>query len=372
MKKIVFITGTRADFGYIKSLIEACVDSNLYKVFIFATGTHLISKHGYTINHIYEDGYQNVFAYINYKNGDSMDDIISNTIKGFSDYIKEIKPDLVCIMGDRIEMLAASVVGALNNILTIHLQAGDVSGSIDDSIRHSISKLCHAHFCANEIAKKRLLSMGENEDNIFVIGSPSIDNIQNIIEMDLYGVMKKNYKIKFNDYGILIFHPVTTEINNIKRQIKNIVDVIKESNLDYIVINPNNDNGNEIILNEYKKLGNCNNVKIFPTIKYEYFITLLSKAKFVMGNSSSAIIEAPYFSIPVIDIGTRQKGRKLTNNIFNSGYGKVSIKKAIGKALEYDDKIEGEYGAGNSSELFLDILNSEKFWKIKKQKEYNI
>ena len=371
MKKIVFITGARADFGHIKSLIDICIKSNLYEVFIFATGMHLSSKHGYTINDIYEDGYKNVHAYLSYKNNKTMDETFANVIYGFSKYIKKIKPDLICIMGDRAEMLAGSIVGALNNILTIHLQAGDVSGTIDDSMRHAISKMCHAHFCANKIAKKRLLRMGENGDNIFVIGSSSIDNILNI-DLDLYEAIKKICKIDFDEYGILIFHPVTTEIDYIKNQIKNLVDMVIESKLNYIIINSNNDTGCNFIFNEYKRLEKNSRIKIFSSIKYKYFLILLSKTKFMIGNSSSAIIEAPYFSIPVINIGNRQNKRDLTNNIFNCGYEKKDIKKAMKRALKYKSKTEGAYGKGNSAELFLEILNSDNFWKIKKQKEYNI
>ena len=371
MKKIVFITGTRADFGHIKSLINACEKSNLYEVFIFATGMHLSSKHGYTINDIYESKYKNVHAYLSYKNNDTMDVTLANTIQGFSKYIKGIEPDLICLMGDRVEMLAGAIVGSLNNILTIHLQAGDTSGTIDDSMRHAISKMSHAHFCANKIARQRLLRMGENEDNIFIIGSPSVDNLLNI-DLELYDAVKKIYKIEFDKYGILIFHPFTTEIGDIKKQIKNLVDAVIDSNLNYIVVNPNNDNGNNFIFDEYKRLEHNDKFRIFSSIKYEYFIMLLSNAKFMIGNSSSAIIEAPYFSIPVVNIGTRQKGRDLTNNIFNCGYDKKDIEKNIEIVLKYDDKIAGAYGKGNSAELFLEILNSDNFWKIKKQKEYNL
>ncbi len=371
MKKIVFITGTRADFGHIKSLIDKCVKSKLYEVFIFATGMHLSSKHGYTINNIYENKYKNVHAYLSYKDNATMDITLANTIHGFSQYVKEIEPDLICLMGDRIEMLAGAIVGSLNNVLTIHLQAGDTSGTIDDSMRHAISKMSHAHFCANETAKQRLLKMGENEDNIFVIGSPSIDNLLNI-DLDLYDAVKKIHKIEFDKYGILIFHPVTTEIKNIKKQIKNIVDVMIKSELNYIVINPNNDNGNDFIFDEYKRLENNKKIRIFSSIKYEYFITLLSNAKFMIGNSSSAIIEAPYFSVPVINIGTRQRGRDLTSNIFNCGYDKEDIKENIEIALKYDDKIEGAYGKGDSAELFLEILNSNNFWEIKIQKDFKL
>ena len=371
MKKIVFITGTRADFGHIKSLIDICVKSNLYEVSIFATSMHLSSKHGYTINDIYEDDYKNVHAYLSYKDNETMDETLANIIYGFSKYIKEIKPDLICVMGDRVEMMAGAIVGTLNNILTIHLQAGDISGTIDNSIRHAISKMCHAHFCANKIARERLLKMGENENNIFVIGSSSVDNIFNI-NLDLYDAIKKIYNINFNEYGILIFHPVTTEVNDIENQIRNLVDSIIESELNYIVINPNNDMGCDFIFNEYKRLEGNNRIKIFSSIKYKYFLSLLSNAKFMIGNSSSAIIEAPYFSIPVINIGNRQNERDLTNNIFNCGYEKEDIKKTVEKALKYDDKIEGAYGKGNSAELFLEILSSDAFREIKKQKKFNI
>jgi len=369
-KKIVFLTGTRADFGYIKSLIDVCIESNLYEVFIFVTGTHLEKKHGYTIDEINNYGYKDVYSYSNREDGDLMDIMLAKAMQGFSAFVKDIRPDLVVVMGDRIEMLAATLVGCLNNILTVHVQAGDVSGTIDDSMRHAISKMAHVHLCANDIAMNRLIRMGENKDNIFIIGSPSVDNI-------LYGDLpsieevRKMYKITFEEYAILAFHPVTTEFNDTKRQIKNLVDTVIDSGLNYVVIHPNNDMGYEFIFEEYKRFDNHDKVQIFSSIKYECFLRLMSFSDFMIGNSSSAIIEAPYFSIPVVNIGTRQQGRGLTDNIFNCSYDKKDIMNNIKKALDYSGETTGAYGSGKSSELFIDILNSNKLWRISKQKKFN-
>ena len=179
MKKIMFLTGTRADFGHQKPLIDKCIKEG-YDVSIFITGMHLDSKYGMTITEIDSCGYNNYYVYCNHmgSNGKrlkTMDIMLSQTIDGFSFYVKDIKPDLIVIFADRFEALAGAIVGSLNNILTIHVQAGDSSGTIDDSMRHAISKLCHAHFCANEIARDKLLKIGEIINNIFIIGTPGLD-----------------------------------------------------------------------------------------------------------------------------------------------------------------------------------------------------
>ena len=178
MKSIIFVTGTRADYGKIKSLIKQLQDNKRFKVYVFITGMHNLKKFGSTWEVLKQDKIKNMFRFNNQKIGDSMDVILAKTIIGFGNFVKKIKPDLIVIHGDRVETLASAIVGSLNNFKTAHIEGGEVSGTIDEILRHSISKLSHIHFVTNRTARDRLTQMGEIKENIFIIGSPDIDIIR--------------------------------------------------------------------------------------------------------------------------------------------------------------------------------------------------
>jgi UDP-N-acetylglucosamine 2-epimerase (hydrolysing) len=370
MKKIVFLTGTRADFGKLKSLIEIISQSGIFDVHIFATGMHMNPRFGRTVDEIVKGGYKNIFKYYNHFDNDEMDIILSKTIEGFSHYVKDIMPDLIIIHGDRVEALAGAIVGSLNNFLTAHIEGGEVSGTIDGLLRHSISKLSHIHFASNSEAKKRLLQMGEEDNSIFVIGSPDID-IMLSNELPDLSLVKKHYEIPFDQYAILIFHPVTTEFDDIGCQARDLVDAVLESGLNYIVVNPNNDKGSDFISLEYRRLENHPNLRIFPSIRFERFLVLMKNATFVLGNSSSGIREAPYYGVPTVNIGSRQQNRSLNKDIINCGYRKKEILNAIIKAQSLKFKPVSHFGEGKSAELCLKILKDSKIWNISKQKCFN-
>ena len=371
-KKIVFLTGTRADFGKLKSLIKITQESEKYNVHIFATGMHMSSFYGSTIDEIYKSGFKNIYPFINYDKIDHMDRNLSKTIDGFSNYVAEKKPDLIVVHGDRVEALAGAIVGSLNNILVAHIEGGEISGTIDELIRHSVSKMSHIHLVANEEAKKRLVQLGEYENSIFVIGSPDLD-LMNPSQLPALDFVKEYYEIPFDKYAIAMFHPVTTEYDNINEQIKNFVNSLIESGLNYVVIYPNNDLGSNEILKEYKRLKNDNRFCIFPSLRFEYFLKLLEKSSFCIGNSSAGIREAPYYNIPTVDIGTRQKNRAEFDSVFHSNYKEEDILKTINKALKYKDtKINKKhyFGDGNSDKIFFELLMSGKIWDINHQKQF--
>lgn len=370
MKKIVFLTATRADFGKLKSLIEITEKSGLFEVHIFATGMHMDTKYGKTVDEISKYGFKNIFTLYNYYQHDPMETILSNTIIGFSHYVIDLKPDLVIIHGDRVEALAGAIVGSLNNILTAHIEGGELSGTIDDSIRHAVTKLCHIHFVANEQAKKRLMQMGEDEKSIFIIGSPDID-IMLSEKLPALEFVKNRYEINYDNYGILVFHPVTTEFDDILRQAKNLVDSVIESRLNYVVVYPNNDMGSDFILEEYKRFKDNTNFRVFSSIRFEYFLVLLKNADFIIGNSSAGVREAPYYGTPVINIGSRQHKRAISQNILNCGYNSNDITKAINQIKSIDGfKKEYDFGIGQSDKKFLDIINTDVIWEINKQKYF--
>lgn len=368
-KKISFLTGTRADFGKLKSLIEILSSNSLFDVHIFATGMHMDSKYGYTVNEIEKCGYDNIYKYINHNTGSLMDITLSKTIEGYANYIHLIHPDLIIVHGDRVEALAGATVGALNNILVAHIEGGELSGTVDELIRHAVSKLSHTHFVANEEAKKRLQQMGEKSENVFVIGSPDMDAMKSDSLPSLQQV-KKYYEIPFNSYGISMFHPVTTEFNDMDKYAEQYVKALEESGCNYIVIYPNNDNGSDFILAQIRKLEGKAKFRVFPSVRFEAFLSMMEHAKFIVGNSSAGIREAPFYGVPTVNVGTRQSGRTDNENIIHTGYSKDEILLGIKKALYINIEPVSLFGNGKSDVLFNEIISCDDFWITSQQKAF--
>lgn len=371
MKKIVFLTGTRADFGKLKSLIEITRASSNFEVYIFATGMHLCEKYGYTVDEITKCGYQNIFKFSNQADNEAMDHTLAKTITGFSDYLKKINPDLIVIHGDRVEALAGAIVGALNNILVAHIEGGEVSGTVDELIRHAVSKLSQTHFVANDLARTRLIQMGEEPQSVFVIGSPDVDAMLSN-KLPTIEEVKKHYDINFEKYAVLLFHPVTTELDQLKEDAKNLVDAVIESGDNFVVIYPNNDAGSAIILEQYERLKDNSRIRIFPSIRFEKFLVLLKKADYILGNSSAGIREAPYYGLPAINVGSRQNNRAVHKEmIVNSGHSKKNVLDAITAAKSLKRlPAPASFGFGNSYKLFFDTITKSAFWNVNKQKQF--
>lgn len=371
MRKILFLTGTRADFGKIKSLISILeADHQQFEVFVFVTGMHLQKEYGYTLIEIERCNFKNVFTFENHTHESTMDLTLAKTIEGLSGYCKEINPDMIIVHGDRVETLAGAIVGSLNNILVSHIEGGELSGTVDELIRHSVSKLSHIHFVANKDAEKRLIQMGEIESSIFPIGSPDIDIMfsKNLPDLDL---VREYYQIAFEDYAIVMFHPVTTELNDIEQYTFDFVEALLADTHNYVVIYPNNDMGSAVIINAYKRLANNKRFRVFPSLRFEYFLTLLKNAQFIIGNSSAGVREAPYYGIPVINIGTRQQNRVVAADIMNVDYNFEAITTALaGINTHLVGKNNPDFGSGNSAALFSECLRKSDIWEINHQKQF--
>ena len=330
---------------------------------------HTLSKYGSTYLEIQKENYKNIFVYMNQTHTTDSDIILANTVTGFSNFVKEVKPDLIVIHGDRLESLAGAIVGSFNNILVSHIEGGEVSGTMDEMIRHSVTKLSHIHFVSNDQAKNRLLHMGEENNSIFVIGSPDID-VMTSNTLPSINDVKKRYDIQFEKYCILIFHPVTTEFENLKFQIHETVSAVIESQQKFVVIYPNNDKGSEIILNEYKSLKFNSNFKIFPSLRFEYFLTLLKNSDLILGNSSVGIRESEVYGVPSINLGSRQQDRSMNKNITNIKTEKSLILESISNTLGKKFQPTFEFGKGDSSKKFYEIIADQKIWEIPLQKYF--
>lgn len=369
-KKILFISGTRADFGKLKPLMQAVSDHPDFEYQVFGTGMHMLSKYGNTINEIKRAGFDRVFMFINQIEGDSMELILANTITGLTKFLHENHVDLIVIHGDRVEALAGAIVGALRNILVAHVEGGEVSGTIDDLMRHATSKLSHIHFVANTTAEKRLQQLGESESSIFHIGSPDVD-IMLSDKLPSLDDAKKRYNVSFNSFSIAMLHPVTTEVDLQFKHASVFAEAMLESNQNYIVIYPNNDLGSHEIFSAYKLLNDNPRVRIFPSLRFEHFLTFLKHADFIIGNSSAGIHEAPIYGVPTINLGTRQLNRFQYESIFNAEFDKRAILENINRVLKTKRFTPCDhYGDGTSAQKFMSVLTSEAMWQISQQKKF--
>lgn len=369
MKKILFVTGTRADFGKIKSLMDKVESMENFELHVLVTGMHMMKLYGSTFIEVKKQKYVNSYLISNQHIDEPMCSILSNTISIISRLVNSVDPDMIVVHGDRIEALAGATVGALNHIRVCHIEGGELSGTIDDSIRHSITKLSHIHMVANREAKQRLIQMGENDKSVFIIGSPDLD-IMNSTDLPSLEAAKNHYAIEFENYSIVMFHPVTSEEKDIEQYTENLFKTLDNSDKNYVVIYPNNDPGSFKILNVIENYESHTNFRIFPSINFESFLVLLKNSEFIIGNSSAGIREAPFYGLPSINIGTRQNARSKGPSILDCGYLVEDIKQALSKIDQLEVEKSTWFGKGNSTELFESHIDSDRMWNIPVQKVF--
>ncbi|MSO93432.1 MAG: UDP-N-acetylglucosamine 2-epimerase (hydrolyzing) [Rhodospirillales bacterium] len=369
-RKILFVTGTRADFGKLKPLIRAIDGAADFDCAVFVTGMHTLDLYGHTQDEVYKAGFRDIHVHANQAGGEPMEIILANTVVGLSGYVEETRPDMIVVHGDRVEALAGTIVGALRNVLVGHIEGGEISGTVDELIRHAASKLSHLHFVANEEAAQRLRQLGEVPGSIFVIGSPDIDVM---VSADLAPLadVKAHYEIAFENYAIAIFHPVTTEAEDMAVHAEAFVDALIESGSNYLVVYPNNDYGCEAIFAALKRLEARPSFRIFRSLRFEYFLTLLKNAELIVGNSSAGIREAPFYGLPTVNVGTRQENRYHHPSIVNVGYRNAEIAAGIAAARAMGrTRSSRHFGNGDSHVRFLDILRRDATWRVSRQKQF--
>lgn len=370
-RKILFLTATRADFGKLKSLMRSASEAEEFEYAIFATGMHMLARYGSTIQEIYKSGFRHVHPYINQDGSVSSqpDLVLANTVAGLGLHIRESRPDLLVVHGDRIEALAGAIVGALNNVRVAHIEGGEVSGTVDELLRHAVTKLSHVHFVATEEARQRLQQMGEDANSIFVIGSPDTD-IMFSSSLPSLEEVKEHYAVPFERYGVVLYHPVTTETTTMRRRAHEVVSALVDSGLNFVVIHPNNDHGAEIILEEMEALKTLPRFRFIPSMRFEYFLILMKNASVIVGNSSAGIREAPSYAVPTINLGTRQHRRFSCASIVNVEENRDAILRALAN-LPSRLKPVHHFGKGNCSTAFLNVLRDCSIWQIPTQKQFN-
>tara|TARA_X000000950_G_scaffold171985_1_gene209508 strand:+ start:8360 stop:9493 length:1134 start_codon:yes stop_codon:yes gene_type:complete len=364
--KILFVTGSRGEWGYIKPIINLCVKESIdYN--ICATNMLLLPNYGKLIDEIKSQGYNvtdEIFMSVEGDNHFSMTKSLSIFLSSFVDIIKRIKPTWILLAGDRGEQLMAAIGGAYTYTPTAHIQAGERSGNIDGLARHAIGKFSHIHFASNIDAKKRLLALGEEKFRIFNVGAPQLDEIKQG-KISTKRQIEEQYNLSLKKKFILIlFHPVTEEFQKIQSQTNILIDAIKNCKENIFWVFPNNDAGANVIKNKLIS-ERKDNIYLFENLSRKDFLCLMKYCIFMIGNSSSGLLEAPSFNKPAINIGRRQDQRLRGQNVIDCKFNKEQIKKAMDKAQSKNfinkiRNIKNPYGSGNSSEKILKILKKIK------------
>lgn len=369
-RRILFLTGTRADFGKLKSLIRAVADTPDLDYEIFATGMHMLALYGSTIVEIRQSGFDRIYPFINQDSAvnSQMDLVLATTIQGVGHYLRESRPDLLVVHGDRVEALAGAIAGSLNNVLVAHFEGGELSGTIDELVRHAVTKLSHLHFVANQEAKQRLLQMGETEESVFVVGSPDVD-VMLSDRLPSIDEVRRRYEIPFDRYGIVLQHPVTTELEHTPKHARALVDALIDSDANYVVIYPNNDAGSDAILKEMERLRSHERFRMLPSMRFEYFLTLLRQASAIVGNSSAGIREAPVYGVPTVNVGSRQRNRFTAPSILDVAPERDAILHAL-RNLPAATVPNLHFGEGQSARLFVEALHQGRVWDIPRQKQF--
>ena len=369
MRKIAVVTGTRAEYGYLKPLMQEIKKDKSLKLVPIATGMHLLSKFGNSYK-IVESNFPETIKIKMPLKGDNLEDMaiyLSNGIEGFAKYFSENKTDIVVVLGDRSESLAVALVCMYLNIPIAHINGGDITGgTVDESIRHSITKIAHIHFTHNKENSERIEKMGEEKNRIHTVGALTLDTILKKPLQSKSEIFKK-YKLNPDKETYLVVqHPITTLPDYGLSQMKTLLNVLDKEKKQTVMLYPNCDAGGQKLIDLIKKYEGKSYMNVVKNMPHEDYLAVMKHSELMIGNSSSGIIEAPSFKIPVINIGNRQSGRARSINIIDVKSNENEITKKINYALENNDfqkklkSCKNEFGDGKAAERIVKILKNTK------------
>ncbi len=366
-RKITVITGTRAEYGLLYPVMRAIQDHPELDLSIIATGMHLSPEHGYTITEIENDGFKvdaAVDMLLSNDTGASMAKSLGIGIIGITQALEQINPDIVLLLGDRDEPFAGAIAASQMNIPVAHLHGGDSTsgGCIDESIRHSITKFAHIHFPATEESAERIKKLGEETWRIHTVGAPGLDTILNT-ELIPKEQLIKQYSLNTNEpLLITIQHPVTTQPENAASEMRTTLEALSELGMQTILVYPNSDAGGRSMIEVIKEYEHLPFLYTFKSLPHVEYLSLLNIADALVGNSSSGIIEASSFHLPVVNIGIRQEGRQRTDNVIDVAPSKEKIIEAINIDLHdetFKQKVNecvNPYGDGRAGLKIAEVL----------------
>lgn len=376
MKKVCVFVGSRANYSSIKSVMMAVKNHPELELQLIVGSSAVLDRFGKVENLIIKDGFTPDFNFYNIVEGENPVTMAKSTGLGLiecSMIFNNLKPDYLVVVGDRFEMMSVTIAAAYMNIRIAHTMGGEVTGTIDESIRHAITKFAHIHFAASEDAKQRILKLGEDPSHVHNVGCPRMDLVLNELKNDSYKMLNNLFE-DFTGVGpsyldltkpflLVSQHPVTTEFGSNRAQIEETLYALDELQMPTIMLWPNIDAGSDDIstgIRVYREVYNKESgtwLKLFKNLPTQIYIHLMNTCACLVGNSSSGVREGATIGTPVVNIGTRQNKREMGPNVINVGYDRNEIKEAILKQIAHG-KYEnaGIYGNGNAGTQIADIL----------------
>jgi UDP-hydrolysing UDP-N-acetyl-D-glucosamine 2-epimerase len=380
-RKICVYTSNRSEYSRLKSVLENIKKRDDMELYLVVTGCHLLERYGKSINDIEKDGFkvhEKIYTVIEGENPITMSKSTGLSIIEMTTYLNNLRPDFLLIVGDRYDLIPAVIAASYMNIPIAHIQGGEMTGSIDEVIRHAVTKFAHLHFPSTERSREIIIRMGEDPKRVFRVGCPSIDLLLRInpgTQRELFNtpsiVPKVRRKLKPDQPFLLVIqHPVTTEYEQSYHQIEETLFALHEIKIQTIMIYPNLDAGSDLIVTAIRRFCARNEPEylfLYKHFEFETFARLLYHTSCIVGNSSAGIRESCYWGTPSVNIGTRQNNRERGKNVIQVGYNRHEIKEAILHQLRTGRyPRENIYGDGKAGERIVDILSSYKV-KIQKQ-----
>lgn len=385
MRKICVVTANRAEYSRGRTAIRAISRHPDLEIDLVVMGSHLLERYGYTIREVKADGIpvnHQIYMELDGKNPCTMTKSLALAINDLATYFDNTKPDIVIALTDRYEILGVAVAAAMMNIPVAHIQGGEVTGTIDESIRHAITKMAHIHFPATEKSRERIIKMGESPSMVFNVGCPATDLLMAAPQMS-----RKETLVKFNtqvlkgarklntekEFLLMVQHPVTTEFGTGLNQVKATLDALENANIPTVILWPNIDAGGDDISIGIRHFERDNPDMCFPVkhIPNDIFINLLKHTACMVGNSSAGIRETCYFGTPTVNIGTRQQDRERGINVLDADYKKEDILQTILRQINHGKyKSEYIYGCGHAGKKIAEILSKIEISNIQKRITY--
>jgi len=364
-RRIAYITGTRADYGLFSEPLRRMRENPDLDLGLVVTSMHLEPGFGLTVNDIEADGMPVIARVRNLGSGDRGADqarSIGTAVLGITDALEEFRPDVVIVLGDRGEKLAGAIAAIHLRLPVAHVHGGDVSGTVDELVRHAISKLSHIHFAASEDAAGRLIRMGERAEHVHVVGAPGLDYLSHFQPMSKQE-MEADLRLDLSRPFVLFTqHPVTED--SAVGQMEISLQALEDADVQVVATYPNSDAGGKAMIEVLKRWEERPWLRVVPSLGQRRFASLLKEAAAMVGNSSSGIIEAPFFGLPVVNIGSRQAGRLRAENVLDAAHDQKSIRAAIECAM-HDETFRtrarnsrNPYGDGHAGERIVEILTA--------------
>ena len=386
MRKICVVTGTRAEYGLLSRLMRMIKDSPETQLQIIATNMHLSPKYDNTYQEIERDGFT-IDCKIPIIDENDKDDAVTTVksmakaLAGFADAYNELKPDVVVVLGDRYEILAAATAALIERIPIAHIHGGEVTeGAFDDAIRHSITKMSQLHFASTEAYRKRIIQLGEQPERVFYTGAVGVENVKRLPLMSKEEIEKEiDFKIDKNTI-LVTYHPVTLGNRTAKDDIDDFIAALEErKDLRVIFTMPNSDTGSQFIVDAVNGFVNRNQsrAKAFKSLGVVRYLSVMKQVAAVVGNSSSGIVEVPSFGIPTLNIGDRQKGRIQAESTYNCLPDKESVIKGLDHVLskefrEFASKVQNPYEKANTAEEIFKVISTYPIEQLNQKHFYDL